>query len=110
KAKKRLGEAEGTSELKNLERLYSGYFTSSVGDNAADRLGDLYFELGRFDRAAECWLSVVRDRPDTDLSPALLTLKAALALDHAGRRTELHEVRAELEKRYGDEMVSLGGE
>ena len=109
-AKKLVDEAEGGAELKNLERVYSAYFTSSVGDNAADRLGDLYFELGRFDRAAECWLSVVRDRPDTDLSPALLTLKAALALEHAGRRAELEEVRAELEKRYGDEMVTLGGE
>ena len=51
-----------------------------MGDNAADRLGDLYFELGRFDRAADCWLSVLRERPDTDLSPALLAVKAALAL------------------------------
>ena len=69
-AKKLFEEAEGPSELKNLERVYSAYFASSVGDNAADRLGDLYFELGRFDRAADCWLSMLRGRPDTDLSPA----------------------------------------
>ncbi len=67
-AKKLLDEAEGASELKNLERVYSAYFITSVGDNAADRLGDLYFELGRFDRAADCWLSVLRERPDTDLA------------------------------------------
>jgi outer membrane protein assembly factor BamB/TolA-binding protein len=109
-AKKLVDEAEGTAELRNLERVYSAYFTSSIGDNAADRLGDLYFERGRFDRAADCWLSVVRDRPDTDLSPGLLTLKAALALERAGRRAELEEARAELEKRYGDERVTLGGE
>ena len=70
-AKKLLDEAEGPAELKNLERIYSAYFITSVGDNAADRLGDLYFELGRFDRAADCWLAVLRERPDTDLSPAL---------------------------------------
>ena len=108
-AKKLLDEAEGANELKNLERVYSAYFASSVGDNAADRLGDLYFELGRFDSAAGCWLSVVRDRPDSELAPALLTLKAALALEHAGRRAELQQVRAELEGRYSDEKVTLGG-
>src|SRR5262249_14602153 len=79
-AQKLFDRAEGASELKDLEHLYSAYFPTSVGDNAADRLGDLYFELGRFDRAADCWLAVLRERPDTDLSPATLAVKAALAL------------------------------
>ena len=79
-AKKLFDEATGANELKTLERLYSAYFSTSIGDNAADRLGDLYFELGRFDRAADCWLDVLRERTDTDLSPALLSVKAALAL------------------------------
>ncbi len=107
-AKKLLDEAEGASELKNLERVYSAYFITTVGDNAADRLGDLYFEQGRFDRAADCWLSVLRERPDTDLSPALLAVKAALALDRAGRRSEFEQVRAELADRYRDERVTIG--
>ena len=109
-AKKLVDEAEGTDELKDLERAYSAFFTTTVGDNAADRLGDLYFELGRFDRAADCWLSVVRDRPDTDLSPALLTLKAALALGRSGRWAEVDHLRDDLEDRYRDELVTLGGE
>ncbi len=102
--KKLVDEAEGPAELKNLERVYSAYFATTVGDNAADRLGDLYFELGRFDRAAECWLSVVRDRPDTDLSPALLTLKAALALKRGatGRlRAGAGRARGPLRRRGG---------
>lgn len=108
-AKKLLDDAEGASERKNLERIYSAYFLSSSGDDAADRLGDLYFELGHFDRAADCWLAVVRDRPDTDLSPALLSLKAALALARAGRGAELAQIRTELSGRYADETLSLGG-
>lgn len=108
-ARKLLDEAEGATELKNLERVYSAYFITSVGDNAADRLGDLYFEQGRFDRAADCWLSVLRERPDTDLSPALLAVKAALALDRAGRRSEFEQVRSELSDRYRDEPVTIGG-
>lgn len=108
-AKKLLDDAQGASEQKNLERVYSAYFKTSVGDNAADRLGDLYFEQGRFDRAAECWLAVVHDCPDSELSPALLTLKAALALARAGRRSDFNDAKAELERRFRDESVTLGG-
>jgi outer membrane protein assembly factor BamB/TolA-binding protein len=108
-AQKLFEQAEGANELKNLERVYSAYFTSSVGDNAADRLGDLYFELGRFDRAADCWLAILRDYPDTDLPQGLLSVKAALALSHAGRRAELEQVKAELVNRYSDEKITLGG-
>jgi outer membrane protein assembly factor BamB len=109
-AKKRFEEAEGASELTNLERVYSNYFATSVGDNAADRLGDLYYELGRFDRAADCWLSVLREHPDTDLSPGLLSVKTALALSHAGRRTEFEQIKAELSDRYSDDKITIGGQ
>jgi outer membrane protein assembly factor BamB len=108
-AKKLLDEAEGAAELKNLERIYSAYFISSVGDDAADRLGDLYFELGRFDRAADCWLSILRELPDTNLSPALISVKAVLALARAGRRAELEQVRFELNERHADEKVTVAG-
>ncbi len=109
-AQKLFEEAEGPNELKNLERIYSAYFITSIGDNAADRLGDLYFELGRFDRAADCWLAVLRERPDSDLSPALLAVKAALGLFRAGRQSEFNQVRAELGDRYSDEKITLGGQ
>ena len=77
-AKKLLDQAEGAAEQATLERLYSSYFLTSVGDNAADRLGDMYFEQGQFDRAADCWMAILRERPDSELSPALMTVKAAL--------------------------------
>ncbi|HZW34169.1 MAG TPA: PQQ-binding-like beta-propeller repeat protein, partial [Isosphaeraceae bacterium] len=109
-ARKLFEEAEGPSELKNLERIYSAYFTTSIGDDAADRLGALYFELGRFDRAADCWLAILRERPDSDLSPGLIGVKAALALWHAGRRSEFEQVRGELADRSSGETVTLGGQ
>src|SRR5205085_9048305 len=68
------------------------------------------FEQGRFDRAADCWLAVLRERTDTDLSPGLLAVKAALALSRAGRRSEFEQVRAELADRFRDEKVTLGGQ
>lgn len=108
-AKKLLEKAEGPAELKILERIYSEYFLTTVGDTAADRLGDLHFEMGRFDRAADCWLAVLHDYPDTDLSPALLSVKAALALARAGRAGEIEPLRRDLADRYADEKVTIGG-
>jgi len=108
-ARKLFDEAEGDDEQAKLERIHSAYFTTSVGDDAADRLGDLYFERGRFDRAADCWLLVLRDHPDTNLSPATLATKAALALHRAGRTSEFDQLRTDLEDRYRSETVTLGG-
>lgn len=108
-ARKLFDEAEGDDEQAKLERIYSAYFTTAVGDDAADRLGDLYFERGRFDRAADCWLSVLRDHPDTNLSPATLATKAALALHRAGRTSEFDQIREELGDRHQGETVTLGG-
>ncbi len=108
-AKKLLDQAEGTAEQATLERLFSSYFLTSVGDNAADRLGDLYFEKGQFDRAANCWLAVLRERPDSEIPPGLTTVKAALALSRAGRQSELDALRGETADRFADEVVSVGG-
>ncbi len=109
-ARKLFEDADGPAELGNLERVYSAYFLTTIGDNAADRLGDLYFELGRFDRAADCWLSILREYPDSDLTPALVALKAALALTRAGRVSELTSIRRELADRYNDEKITVGGQ
>ena len=108
-AKKLLDQAEGTAEQSSLEKLYSAYFPTSVGDNGADRLGDLYFEQGRFDRAVDCWLAILRERPDSDISPALMAVKAALGLARAGRKGEIEAIRGELADRFADEVVTLGG-
>jgi outer membrane protein assembly factor BamB len=108
-AEKLLAEARGPKEQETLERLYSSYFLTSVGDDAADRLGDLYFEKGQYDRAADCWLSILRERPDSEIAPVSLTVKAALALARAGRRSELDALRPDLTDQFGDETLTLGG-
>lgn len=108
-AKKMLDAADGPTEQATLERLYSGYFLTTVGDNAADRLGDLLFEQGRFDRAANCWMTVLRDRPDTDIPPARLAVKAAWAYARAGRVRDIDAIRRDYGDRLGDEVVAIGG-
>src|SRR4051794_29522064 len=69
-ARKLLDQAEGAGEQAALERLFSSYFLTTVGDNAADRLGDLSIEKAKFQRAADCWLAILRERTDSELSPA----------------------------------------
>ena len=99
-AKKLLDQAEGPTEQATLEKIYSAYFLTSVGDEATDRLGDLYFEQGQFDRAADCWLEIFRGRPDSEIPPALIATKAALALVKAGRRSAAIALRDELAGRF----------
>lgn len=108
-AKKLLGEAVGAAELKTLERLYSAYFFTSVGDEAADRLAALCYQIGRFDRAAEGWLAILREHPDSELPPALTTVKAAMALARAGRWAEVEPLRKELMDRHAEEVLTIGG-
>ncbi len=52
----------------------------------------------------------LRGRTDTDLSPALLAVKAALALHQAHRRSEFEQIRTDVRERYSGEKVTLGGQ
>ena len=102
-------QAEGEKEQANLEKLYSAYFLTTVGDEAADRLGDLYFERGYYDRAAACWMSVLRDRPDSKVAPALMASKAAVSYARAGQIRQARELLDEIATRFADETVVLAG-
>jgi outer membrane protein assembly factor BamB len=110
-AKKRFEQALRQSEgqVEALEAIVERDLPSAIGDDAADRLGDLYFEAGRFDQAADAWLIVLDKKPDTDLDPARIALKAAIALSRASRGAELAELRSQIQSRYSASRVSLGG-
>lgn len=108
-ARRLLDQAVGEQEEETLERLFASSFLTSAGDDAANRLGDLRFEQGRFDRAAECWLAILREYPDSDLPPAQIAVKAALALHRAGRASEAEELRQEIQDRYAGEQVLIAG-
>ena len=67
-----------------MRKLVDKYFITSVGDKAADRLGDAFFEAGEFDSAERCWRMIVEDYPDTGLSPTLLQTKRGIAVRGPG--------------------------
>ncbi len=108
-AKKLLDEAKGAAELTNLNKLVDEFFICSVADVAADRLGDLYFEQGAFDQAAECWQSILDFRSDSALSRAQLLAKTGIAQARAGRWDDTKRAVEQLRQRHAGEKVTLAG-
>lgn len=108
-AKALLADAVGEQEIEKLNQILSRYVITSVGDVAADRLGDIYFERGDIRRAAECWKLVLDARPDSAIPRALLLVKSGIASARAGRLAALRETLRQLRERHAGAEVVLGG-
>ncbi len=92
-----------------LHNLVDRYFLTSVGDLAADRLGDALFEQGDFSGAERMWRLVVEKYPDSHLSLAKLQAKRCVAFSQLGRRDALAAIVAELHEKYADQTATIGG-
>lgn len=108
-AKALLDAAQGKDELAKLQQIVNSHLVTSVGDVAANRLGDLYFEQGLMDRAVEAWQMILTALPDSSLSRADLLTKTGIALARAGRWEELRLVQQELADKHARDFVVLGG-
>jgi outer membrane protein assembly factor BamB len=106
-----LQDARGipSDELETLRKLVERYFLTSVGDLAADRLGDALFEQGDFSGAERLWRLVVEKYPDSQLSLAKLQLKRCAALSQLGRRDAVSTIAAQVREKYADQPVTIGG-
>jgi outer membrane protein assembly factor BamB len=101
--------AAPVDDVPALRKIVDQYFVTTVGDQAADRLGDALFEAGDFTGAEAQWRSVVDDFPDTTLPAALLQAKRATALATAGQWSAYEAVRATVHDRYAGQLVHIGG-
>ncbi|REK08600.1 MAG: hypothetical protein DWQ37_19875 [Planctomycetota bacterium] len=101
--------ATGAKELENLSAIVSQHLISSVGDAAADRLGDLYFERGEFENAAAAWQAIADDCPDSTIPKAQTLVKIATALARAGHWNQFRQVEARVDEEHRDETVEIGG-
>lgn len=108
-AKKLLEEAQGANEREKLTQVVSTYLITSVGDVAADRLGDLEFEAGNFLDAIECWRSIVNRRPDSRLSKGRLLIKIGTALARENRWDDFRELQRMADKEQSDQKFMVGG-
>ncbi len=102
-------KATGAAEVDSLTQIVDNHLVSSVGDQAADRLGDLYFERGDLHRAQAAWRTVLNFCPESEISKAQLLVKVATALVLADRGGELAEIQRAIHARYANETVVVAG-
>ena len=103
-----MATASKEDDVKIARTIYDRYFITSVGDDAADRLADDYFEHGQFAEAARCWKSIFDYHPDTNLPEPRILVKRAIALFRGGLNAEYHSVRQQLEQQFPGTKVTLG--
>lgn len=102
-------EALAFDEIAALREIHDRYFITSVGDRAADRLGDALFESGDFAAAAMAWATVLDHAPDTTLSRPRLYVKRGLALARAGQWDVFDETLRAVRSEFAGERVTVGG-
>ena len=102
--------ASPSDEPATLRKIVNQYFLSSVGDLAADRLGDVLFEQGNFAEAAALWQSAAEEYPDPNVSAAELQAKRCVALARLGRRDELASLVETVKQQYAGQTITIGGE
>lgn len=108
-AKALFAQAQGKDEVEKLRKVFTDHFVTSVGDAAADRLGDIYFEQGDMDKAAECWQAVLQWCPESAVPRVRLLVKSAIAEARGGHWDAFAELNREVHQRHSDEKVVLGG-
>jgi outer membrane protein assembly factor BamB len=96
-------------EVAALREVYEKYFISSVGDRAADRLGDALFEAGDFASAAAAWNAVLKNYPDTSIPRLRLHVKRATALARTGQWELFDETTRQIRSEFAGERLTLGG-
>lgn len=103
-------ETTPQSRVETARRVYEEYFLTSVGDDAANFLGDTAFERGEFQDAERYWRVVLDHHPGSELGELKLTTKRALALLKLGKLKSFDALLRTLELRSDNRQVVLGGE
>ncbi|QDT56870.1 outer membrane biogenesis protein BamB [Caulifigura coniformis] len=96
-------------QLATADKVYQEFFLTSVGDNAADFLGDAAFERGDFENADRFWRNVLEKHPDSDVPEARLLFKRGLAVAQLAQATTLGTIVRSLEQRFAGQKMKVGG-
>ncbi|MFN3167733.1 MAG: PQQ-binding-like beta-propeller repeat protein [Phycisphaeraceae bacterium] len=100
----------GSDEQLGLARkLVDRMLASSIGGEAADLLGDLYFERGQFAQARRCWGLALNQGSATGQDALQLQTKIALAMIRADDRPAANAYYTQLKARYGRATVQIAG-
>jgi len=101
--------AASPQAIARARELFDLYFISSVGDEAADWLGDAYFERGQFGIAARTYQAILDHHASTGLDEVKLRVKRAVALHRGGYRDAFNDTRAATRQRFGDREIVIAG-
>ncbi|MCA9218667.1 MAG: PQQ-like beta-propeller repeat protein, partial [Planctomycetales bacterium] len=97
-------------EIKELRRLQAYYSLTPAGSESANRLGDAYFEQGRFRQAAFAWETLVRDQTlDLDFEKRVYA-KLAIAYFRSSNAEKLALTLEVLNRRFSGESFKFGAE
>jgi len=101
--------AEETHDEGVLREIIERYFHTRYGDKALNLLGTILFDRGEFSQAARCWWRILRAYKDSDLAPAVVLAKTAVAHHYADEQRAAQEALELLKTRYSDTQAVLGG-
>lgn len=101
--------AQGGDEVGALRDIFDKYFISTVGDRAADRLGDALFEAGDFSAAGAVWGAVLNEFPDPAVPPLRLHVKRCTALARARQWSAFDEAARTVRAQFAGERLTIGG-
>lgn len=105
-------EPGSDAQLVMAIELYELHLMSSSGGEAANLLGDLFFERGQFQQAAACWSAILEFRIDSPVPELQLLVKQALALSRSPRQDVAEQTRAiaaHIHARFAGRSITLGG-
>ncbi|HEX3358831.1 MAG TPA: PQQ-binding-like beta-propeller repeat protein [Tepidisphaeraceae bacterium] len=92
-----------------LRKLVSMYFITSIGQQAADRLGDDLFESGDFGGAEQAWAAIVDQQADSDLNIPRIQLKRGVAMARTHQTSRAKEIIGWLKEHAADTKTTVGG-
>ncbi|QDU92398.1 outer membrane protein assembly factor BamB family protein [Lignipirellula cremea] len=108
-AHKLLDDAVSARDIEQIFSVQRRYFHTKAGHEARYLLGNIYWDHGRFGRAANCFQTLLVSRQATRFEP-YLSLKLAICWLWTGDATRAEEVLLDLQKRFPEARLKLGGQ
>lgn len=96
--------------LTACRNIVSNYFFTSVGDNAANLLGEAAFERGDFKAAAEHFSMILEYHPESEISELMLRIKQAVSLARSDQFSQAETVARIIQQQFSGQTVRIAGE
>lgn len=97
-------------QLALAQQLVGRLLMTSIGGEAAELLGDLYFERGQFTQARHNWSLALEHGQSTGGSAIRLQTKIVLALQRGKELEQAANLYQQLQARYNQTAITIGGE